>query len=96
MTKGDIDQVVSQFAAATRLALEAGFEVVEIHMAHGYLIHEFLSPLSNQRRDEYGGDLGKRLHFPLRVAETVRQNWPRERPLFVRISCTDWVDGDGP
>ena len=93
MTKEDIDQAVSQFAAATRLAFEADFEVIEIHMAHGYLIHEYLSPLSNQRTDEYGGDFEKRLHFPLRVAETVRQNWPMDRPLFVRISCTDWVDG---
>jgi 2,4-dienoyl-CoA reductase-like NADH-dependent reductase (Old Yellow Enzyme family) len=93
MTQGDIDEAVSQFGAATRLALEAGFEVVEIHMAHGYLIHEFLSPLSNQRADEYGGDFEKRLRFPLRVTEAVRQNWPINRPLFVRISCTDWMDG---
>ncbi len=93
MTQKDIDEAVSQFGAATRLALEAGFEVIEIHMAHGYLIHEFLSPLSNRRTDAYGGDLENRLRFPLRVAEAVRQNWPMRRPLFVRISCTDWVDG---
>jgi len=93
MTQEDIDEAVSQFGAATRLALEAGFEVIEIHMAHGYLIHEFLSPLSNQRSDEYGGDFEKRLRFPLRVTEAVRQNWPINRPLFARISCTDWVDG---
>ena len=93
MTQGEIDEAVSQFGAATRLSLEAGFEVIEIHMAHGYLIHEFLSPLSNQRTDEYGGDFERRVRFPLRVAEEVRQNWPINRPLFVRISCTDWVDG---
>jgi 2,4-dienoyl-CoA reductase-like NADH-dependent reductase (Old Yellow Enzyme family) len=91
MTKEDMEKVISQFAAATRRSLEAGFEVVEIHMAHGYLFHQFLSPISNQRADEYGGDLENRVRFPLRVVRAVRENWAL--PLFVRISCTDWVEG---
>jgi len=93
MTNRDIDATVSQFAAAARRSLEAGFKVIELHMAHGYLLHEFLSPLSNQRRDDYGGSLENRMRLPLRVAETVRKVWPAELPLFVRISCTDWIEG---
>jgi len=93
MTNQDIEEAVSQFAAATRRSLEAGFKVIELHMAHGYLLHEFLSPISNQRGDEYGGSLENRMRLPLRVAETVRQAWPADLPLFVRISCTDWVEG---
>lgn len=93
MTKEDMKEVVSQFAAAARRSLEAGFRVIEIHMAHGYLMHEFLSPISNQRADEYGGSLQNRARFPLLVAKAVRENWPSDFPLFVRISCTDWVDG---
>jgi 2,4-dienoyl-CoA reductase-like NADH-dependent reductase (Old Yellow Enzyme family) len=91
MTKEDMEKVISQFAAAARRSLEAGFEVVEIHMAHGYLLHQFLSPLSNQRTDEYGGGMENRVRFPLKVARAVRENWAP--PLFVRISCTDWVEG---
>ena len=93
MTKEDMENVVSQFAAATRRGLDAGFEVVEIHMAHGYLLHQFLSPISNHRKDEYGGSLENRARFPLRVTRAVREIWPPELPLFVRISCTDWVEG---
>ena len=93
MTMQDIEAVDSQFAEAARRSLEAGFEVVEIHMAHGYLLHEFLSPLSNQRRDEFGGRLEGRARFPLRIAETVRRVWPEQLPVFVRISATDWVEG---
>jgi 2,4-dienoyl-CoA reductase-like NADH-dependent reductase (Old Yellow Enzyme family) len=93
MTKEDVEDVVSQFGAATRRSVEAGFKVIEIHMAHGYLIHEFLSPLSNQRKDEYGGAFQNRIRFPLRVAQAVRENWPSDLPLFVRLSCKDWVDG---
>ena len=74
-------------------ALRAGFEVVEIHGAHGYLIHEFLSPLSNRRTDEYGGTLDNRLRFALEVTEAVRGAWPANLPLFFRISATDWVPG---
>jgi 2,4-dienoyl-CoA reductase-like NADH-dependent reductase (Old Yellow Enzyme family) len=93
MTREDIDAVGSQFLAAARFSLEAGFEVIEIHMAHGYLLHKFLSPLSNRRTDEYGGSLENRMRFPLDVAKALREAWPAHLPVFVRISCTDWVDG---
>jgi len=92
MTQRDIDKVVSDFERSTELALDAGFRVVELHFAHGYLLHEFLSPLSNQRDDEYGGSLENRMRLPLRVAECVRKKWPEELPLFVRISATDWAE----
>ena len=93
MTGADIETVVLQFTDAARRALSAGFEVVELHMAHGYLLHEFLSPLSNRREDEFGGSLERRARFPLQVAEEVRAVWPAELPLFARISATDWVEG---
>jgi 2,4-dienoyl-CoA reductase-like NADH-dependent reductase (Old Yellow Enzyme family) len=93
MNISDIDKVVTNFVAAAQRAHEAGFDVVEIHMAHGYLLHEFLSPLSNQRHDEYGGSFVNRIRFPLRVAEAVRNIWPDHLPVFVRISATDWVEG---
>jgi 2,4-dienoyl-CoA reductase-like NADH-dependent reductase (Old Yellow Enzyme family) len=93
MSLADIDLVVGQWVAATKRALAAGFEVVEIHAAHGYLLNEFLSPLSNHRTDEYGGSLENRMRFPLRVVEAVRQVWPMELPLFIRISATDWSEG---
>jgi 2,4-dienoyl-CoA reductase-like NADH-dependent reductase (Old Yellow Enzyme family) len=93
MTRADLDKVLSQFMEAAGRSFEAGFEVLEIHMAHGYLLHEFLSPLSNRRIDEYGGSLENRMRFPLRVAEGVRKTWPDHLPLFVRISATDWVEG---
>ncbi len=89
----EIDEIVEQFVRSTRLAQSAGFRVVELHMAHGYLLHEFLSPLSNARTDEYGGTLENRMRFPLRVAERVRQAWPDDLPLFVRISASDWAAG---
>lgn len=73
--------------------MEAGFQVIEIHAAHGYLLHEFLSPLSNQRTDQYGGSLENRMRLPVRVAERLRQRIPEDMPLFVRISATDWVEG---
>jgi len=86
--------VVAAFAAAARRAATAGFQAVELHMAHGYLLHQFLSPLSNRRADEYGGrSLDDRMRLPLRVAAAVRAAWPEELPLLVRLSCTDWVDG---
>jgi 2,4-dienoyl-CoA reductase-like NADH-dependent reductase (Old Yellow Enzyme family) len=88
-----IDAVVDAFVAATRRALKAGFRIIEIHMAHGYLLHEFLSPLSNHRLDEYGGPLENRIRLPIRVAEAVKAEIPAASPLFVRISATDWVDG---
>ena len=93
LTPDEMDVVETQFRAATRRALASGFQVVEVHMAHGYLLHEFLSPLVNQRDDNYGGSLENRVRFPLRVARAVREEWPVELPLFVRISATDWVEG---
>jgi len=77
---------------AARRSLQAGFEVLEIHMAHGYLFHQFLSPLTNHRKDRYGGSLENRLRFSLETAKAVRDIWPNSLPLFVRISCTDWVE----
>jgi 2,4-dienoyl-CoA reductase-like NADH-dependent reductase (Old Yellow Enzyme family) len=91
MTLDEMDKVEGQFLAAAGRALAAGFQVLEIHMAHGYLLHEFLSPLANRREDNYGGALENRLRFPLRVARAVREKWPKELPLFVRISATDWA-----
>ncbi len=93
LTEPEIDQIVNRFAQAADRARRAGFRVVEIHMAHGYLMHEFLSPLTNQRQDGLGGDLEGRMKVPLRVAAAVRQAWPDTWPVFVRISATDWVDG---
>jgi 2,4-dienoyl-CoA reductase-like NADH-dependent reductase (Old Yellow Enzyme family) len=93
MTTVDIDELVDRFAAAAKRCLEAGFQVLELHMAHGYLLHEFLSPLSNQRTDRFGGDLENRMRLPLQVAAAVRDVWPDHLPLLVRLSCTDWVEG---
>lgn len=89
----EIDQIVEDFRTAACRALAAGFQVVEVHAAHGYLTHEFLSPLSNLRTDEYGGSLENRMRFALRVAQTVRKTWPEKWPVFVRISATDWKEG---
>lgn len=88
-----IEQVISDFAAATERAVQAGFRVIELHAAHGYLLHEFLSPLSNHRDDEYGGSLENRMRLTLRVAERMRSILPDSLPLFVRISATDWAEG---
>jgi len=87
-----IERLVTAFRDAARRAIEAGFDVIEIHSAHGYLLHEFLSPLSNRRTDEYGGSLENRARLLLRVVDAVREAWIAERPLFVRISATDWTD----
>jgi 2,4-dienoyl-CoA reductase-like NADH-dependent reductase (Old Yellow Enzyme family) len=84
--------VVADFSAATRRALQAGFQVVEIHAAHGYLLHEFLSPLCNQRTDEFGGSFDNRVRLPIRVVKEVRNLWPETLPVFVRISATDWAE----
>jgi 2,4-dienoyl-CoA reductase-like NADH-dependent reductase (Old Yellow Enzyme family) len=91
----DIDDLVKSFVTAAKRAEHAGFQVVELHMAHGYLLHEFLSPLSNKRKDEYGGSLENRMRFPLRVAAEVRAAWPVSWPVFVRISATDWAPEGG-
>jgi 2,4-dienoyl-CoA reductase-like NADH-dependent reductase (Old Yellow Enzyme family) len=93
MSPREIDEVVASFEGAARHALSAGFDLVELHFAHGYLVHEFLSPLSNQRRDDYGGGLENRLRLALRIARAVRATWPEDRPLFVRVSANDWVEG---
>ena len=94
MTMDDIDQVREDFVSAAGRCLAAGFQVLELHMAHGYLLHEFLSPLANHRKDKYGGSLENRMRFPLEITRAVREVWPRELPLFVRISATDWVRDD--
>jgi 2,4-dienoyl-CoA reductase-like NADH-dependent reductase (Old Yellow Enzyme family) len=93
LDEAGIDRIVEAFAQATRRAVLAGFDVIEIHAAHGYLLHEFLSPLSNHRSDIYGGSLENRMRPLLRVVDAVRDFWPEEKPLFVRISATDWADG---
>jgi len=93
MGKSDIKKLLNQFKQATEYSISAGFQVVEIHMAHGYLLHEFLSPLTNKRKDEFGGSFENRIRLPLQVAELVRQTWPKNWPVFVRISCTDWTEG---
>jgi len=93
LSHAGIQAIVDAFVTAARRALQAGFQVVEIHAAHGYLIHEFLSPLSNRRTDEYGGSLENRMRFALEVAQAVRGAWPLNLPLFLRISATDWVEG---
>jgi 2,4-dienoyl-CoA reductase-like NADH-dependent reductase (Old Yellow Enzyme family) len=93
LAKGEIASLIDAFGAAAKRALAAGFQMVEIHGAHGYLMHEFLSPLSNRRSDEYGGSLENRMRFALEVTETVRAAWPHDLPLFLRISASDWVAG---
>jgi len=93
LTQPEIADIVRAFAEGARRALQAGFQVVEIHAAHGYLVHQFLSPLSNRRGDEYGGPFENRIRFALEVARAVRAVWPGHLPLFLRISATDWVEG---
>ncbi|GAA4312202.1 NADH:flavin oxidoreductase/NADH oxidase [Streptomyces venetus] len=95
LTTDQIRDVVGQFAAAARRALAAGFEIAEIHGAHGYLINEFLSPHSNHRTDAYGGSYENRTRFALEVVDAVREVWPQDKPLFFRISATDWLEEDG-
>jgi 2,4-dienoyl-CoA reductase-like NADH-dependent reductase (Old Yellow Enzyme family) len=93
LSNDGIKEVVAAFAEAARRACEAGFRVVEIHAAHGYLIHEFLSPLSNHRTDAYGGSFENRTRILREIVAAVRNSWPERAPLFLRISCTDWVEG---
>src|SRR5690349_10911942 len=93
LTVAELDEIEAQFVRGARLALRSGFRVVELHMAHGYLLNEFLSPLANLRDDAYGGSFENRTRFPLRVTRAVRAAWPSELPLFVRISATDWAEG---
>jgi len=93
MTKEDIHEVVQSFAAAASRADEAGFDIIELHGAHGYLIHSFLSPLSNHRTDEYGGTRENRLRFLKEIIEAVKKQWPDNKPIFLRISATDFTEG---
>ncbi|MBB2922369.1 NADH:flavin oxidoreductase/NADH oxidase [Cellulomonas cellasea] len=93
LTDAQVEAVPGQFAAAARRALAAGFDVVELHAAHGYLLHEFLSPLSNTRTDEYGGSLENRARLLVETTDAVRAVWPDDKPLLVRFSATDWAEG---
>ena len=93
MDVATIADIVAKFAASTRRAREAGFDVIELHGAHGYLISSFLSPITNRRTDRYGGSFENRIRFLLEVIDSVRSEWPEDKPLFVRISCTDWMEG---
>jgi anthraniloyl-CoA monooxygenase len=93
MTRADMVKVKRDFVAATRRAAKAGFDMVEIHMAHGYLLASFISPVTNKRTDAYGGTLKKRMKFPLEVFDACRAVWPQEKPMSVRISATDWIPG---
>ena len=95
MTRDDMDQVRDDFVAATGRAVECGFDMVELHAAHGYLLSSFITPVSNQRNDEYGGSLENRLRYPLEVFRAMRAVWPEEKPMSVRISATDWIGDKG-
>ncbi|WP_428230592.1 NADH:flavin oxidoreductase/NADH oxidase [Flavobacterium sp.] len=92
LDQNGIEKVISDFKAATKRAVEAGYKVLEIHGAHGYLLHQFLSPLTNIRTDEYGGSFENRIRFTLEIVEAVQTEWPSHLPLFVRISATDWAE----
>lgn len=91
MNSSEMERIAEAFVQSAIRAKVAGFDVLEIHLAHGYLLHEFLSPLSNRRSDEWGGSIDGRMRYPLEVVRGVRAVWPQERPLFVRISATDWI-----
>lgn len=93
LDEAGIEKVISDFIAAAKRALQAGFKVIEIHAAHGYLVHQFLSPLSNHRTDEYGGSFENRIRLLLRIVDGIQSVWPADLPLFARISATDWADG---
>jgi anthraniloyl-CoA monooxygenase len=95
MTRADMDMVRDQFVAAVRMGVECGFDMVELHAAHGYLLSSFITPLQNRRADEYGGSLENRLRYPLEVFAAMRAAWPSGRPMSVRISATDWAGEDG-
>jgi anthraniloyl-CoA monooxygenase len=91
LDRAGMDKVVADYVRATRLGASAGFDMLELHMAHGYLLASFLSPLTNRRSDEYGGAVENRLRFPLEVLQAVRAAWPQQKPLSVRLSATDWM-----
>jgi anthraniloyl-CoA monooxygenase len=93
MTRADMDAVREQFVQATRMAIACGFDMIELHCAHGYLLSSFITPLANRRTDAYGGSLENRVRYPVEVFRAMREVWPEERPMSVRISATDWVEG---
>jgi len=95
LTRPEMDEIRDQFVAATRMAIDAGFDMIELHAAHGYLLSSFITPLQNRRDDEYGGSLGNRLRYPLEIFAAMREAWPAERPMSVRISATDWAGEEG-
>ena len=93
MTKERIQALIGEFVAATQRAQRIGYDTVEVHGGHGYLVHQFLSPLSNQRTDEYGGSLENRMRFALELFTAMRAVWPADKPMGMRVSATDWIDG---
>jgi len=93
MSRADMELVLQQFLDATRMAVRAGFDLLELHCAHGYLLASFISPLTNMRRDEYGGSLENRLRYPLEVFDAIRSSWPEAKPMTVRVSAVDWFEG---
>ena len=93
VTAAEMRTIVADYVRASRLADEVGFDLLELHMAHGYLLASFLSPLTNQRTDEFGGPIERRLRFPLEVFDAVRATWPAAKPMSVRISAVDWFPG---
>src|SRR5204863_7844036 len=93
MTRADMDQVIGDFAQAVQRGVRAGFDMIELHAAHGYLLASFISPLTNLRKDEYGGAIDNRMRFPLEVFHAMRAAWPKGKPMSVRMSATDWQDG---
>jgi anthraniloyl-CoA monooxygenase len=95
MTRADMDEVKAEFVAAARMGIEAGFDMVELHAAHGYLLSSFITPMQNKRSDEYGGSLENRLRYPLEVFEAMREAWPADRPMSIRISANDWAGTRG-
>src|SRR5262245_41801157 len=95
MTRGDMDRVRDEFVRSARMAERAGFDMLELHYAHGYLMSAFITPLTNHRTDAYGGNLENRMRFPLEVFAAVRAVWPAQKPMSVRISANDWVGAEG-
>jgi anthraniloyl-CoA monooxygenase len=95
MTRDDMDAVTADFVRAARMAIETGADILELHLAHGYLLSNFITPVANQRTDEYGGSLENRMRYPLEVFDAVRAVWPKDRPMSARISATDWVGDKG-
>jgi anthraniloyl-CoA monooxygenase len=93
MTRADMEEAIGQFVAAARYGAEAGFDLLELHCAHGYLLSSFLSPLTNRRRDDHGGSIENRCRFPLATLRALRAAWPADRPLAVRLSAHDWAQG---